>query len=65
MMFEVVLLIGNPFATPFPRLQKTRIEAESEQQIRQWFKEAKRDGLPTVAHCSLSEIKEVRGGSHE
>ena len=59
--FEVYLFDENPFRLPFPRKGKVVIEAESEEQVKEFFADAKKRNIPSVRGFHLNEIKEIQG----
>lgn len=52
--YEVIIRSNNPFELPLPRSGRMEIDAESEEQVKEFWEEAK--VLPKFAGMRLSEI---------
>jgi hypothetical protein len=67
--FKIILSNENPF-TPVKiqlggALSEATIEAESEERIKEWFEEAKRENLPSVRGKRLYGIEEIKQKSQK
>jgi len=59
MKFKVHLIDENPFRVPFPRMGSIIIEAKDEEEVKTFWKDAKKRNIQNVRGLNLGKIEKI------